>query len=343
MLAALAGEKTDRIPRNEHFWSETVPIWQEQGIPQGVGFEDHFDLDMQNICWPDYTFRFTEEIIEDTDQYLVKRDGNGVIRKDFKGESGHTPHWLEHKLSCGKDWWEYKDLLVPSADRLPPWTIDAIAHAKSKGRLAAYSGPEAYESAWPVFGQVNLFTMMLEEPDVVKDIFDTYADLIIGTAQAGLDIGLDFDGAFLYGDVGYRNGLLFSPECYDTLLFPAHKKIAGYFNDIGIPIMLHSCGRIESLIPRFIEAGFAAIQPLEAKVGQDVRELKELYGDKIALYGNIDVRALSGTPEDVENEVRSKLDVATKGGKYIFHSDHSIPPTVPLANYELALRISEEY
>ena len=36
-------------------------------------------------------------------------------------------------------------------------------------------------------------------------------DLTIATAQAMLDAGYHFDGAFLYDDMGYRNGTLFSP------------------------------------------------------------------------------------------------------------------------------------
>jgi len=75
----------------------------------------------------------------------------------------------------------------------------------------------------------------------------------------------------------------------------------------------------------------------------DVRELKEKYGDKLAFIGNIDVRKLSGTLRDVKKEFMSKVPVAAEGGGYILHSDHSIPPTVPLKNYKYLLKMNEKY
>jgi uroporphyrinogen decarboxylase len=53
----------------------------------------------------------------------------------------------------------------------------------------------------------------------------------------------------------------------------------------------------------------------------------------------MDVRKLSGTKKDIEEEVLSKLKVAMEGGGYIFHSDHSVPPTVSFENYKYALEL----
>jgi uroporphyrinogen decarboxylase len=144
-------------------------------------------------------------------------------------------------------------------------------------------------------------------------------------------------------DLGYRNATLFSPKLYERLIFPAHKKLVDYQHDHGRQFMCHSCGKIDVLIPKFIEAGFDAIQPLEAKCGQDVRELKKLYAGKITLFGNIDIRKLSGTRQDVEEEVVSKIEVAKQGGGYIFHSDHSVPPTVSFENYCYAVELVKKH
>ncbi|MBI2843950.1 MAG: hypothetical protein HYX78_11175 [Armatimonadetes bacterium] len=325
------------------FWSETVERWKTEGLPADVNVEDHFGSDIAILPWPDLSLRFPVEVIEDTDEYIVQWDANGVLRKDFKRESGHTPHWLEYKLNSSEDWWAHKDRLQPSSDRIPEDMREQYELLRSKGKFIVFSCIESYELAWNAFGQVGIFTMMMDQPEVVQDIFDTYANTLIGLAQTALDQGIDFDGAWFFGDVGYRNSTLFSPACYNELLFPAHQKLCGFFNSLGKPVLLHSCGKIESLIPRFIEAGFSAIQPLEAKCGQDVRVLKEMYGDKITLFGNIDVRKLSGTKEDIEEEIESKLPVAAKGGRYIFHSDHSVPPTVSYDNYCYAVELSEKY
>lgn len=343
ILSTLRGQRPDRIGVTESPWSETITRWRTEGLPENVDLADYFNLDFASLPWLDVSLRLPTEVFEETDQYIHHRDANGVERKDWKTESGHTPHWLSFTLQTGSDWWKYKERLDITPDRLSPQMEEAYRQGRSKGRFVQWAGLESYECVWPMFGQVNIFSMMMEEPEVVKDIFMTYTDFIIGHVQILLDRGLDFDGAWFYGDVGYRNGLLFSPACYNELLFPAHKKMCQFFNDLNKPVILHSCGKILSLIPKFIEAGFSAIQPLEAKCGQDIRELCKDYGGKITFFGNMDVRMLSGTREDIRNEVLPKLEAAATNGGYIFHSDHSVPPTVSLENYQYALELLADF
>lgn len=343
ILATLRGERPDKIGRAESPWSETVVEWRKQGLPENADLADMFGYDLAGLPWCDISLRLPEEMIEEAETYYHRRDANGVERKDWRGESGHTPQWLSYTLNNGADWYRYKERLTPTPDRVNGAMKDIYEDQRRKGRFVYWGGVEAYESAWPVFGQVNIFTMMMDEPEVVKDVFTTYTDLLISLAQQALDAGIDFDGAWFCGDVGYRNGTLFSPQCYNELLFPAHKKMCDFFNGLGKPVILHSCGQIKSLIPKFIEAGFAAIQPLEAKCQQDVRELRQIHGRDIVFFGNMDIRKLSGTRDDIREEVTGKLEAVATDGGYIFHSDHSVPPTVSLENYRFALELLDEF
>ncbi|MBI2843875.1 MAG: hypothetical protein HYX78_10785 [Armatimonadetes bacterium] len=309
ILATLEGEIPDRVGRFESLWTETSDKWSEEGLGD-TDLSSALGQDI-GIDWPIITtLLLPEKIVEETDEYVVKWDGNGVLRKDIKGSSGHTPHWLEHSLTCGRDWHEYKQGIVFSPERIKLSGTYEGQREKELFVALCHVGP--YECAWPIFGQVSMFTMMMEEPDVARDIFMTFADLEIAIAQEVINLGMDFDGMWFFEDLGYNKSTLFSPECYDDLLFPAHKKLFGFFRDIGKPVLLHSCGKIESLIPRLIDAGISAIQPLEAKCGQDVVELKERFGNIVTLFGNIDVRKLSGSRKDIEEEITRKLPVAMK-------------------------------
>jgi len=343
ILTTLTGGIPDRIGRSDSIWSETFVRWKTEGLGEGQDIGELFGFDFHGIWGHNNSLMLPGEVFEETDDYIIQRDANGVTRKDMKGESGHTPHWLDHTINTGKDWFAYKDRLTPDDSRLPANLLESFEGARKTGKFVHFTSVEAYESAWPVFGQVNIFTLLMDEPEVAKDVFETYTDLIVGMAQKYLDMGVDFDGAWFFGDLGYRNSTLFSPACYEELLWPAHKRMCDFFNSRGKPVILHSCGKIESLIPKFIEAGFAAIQPLEAKCGQDVRVLKERFGNKITFFGNIDIRKLSGTKADIEEEISSKLPIAMKGGGYIFHSDHSVPPTVSFDNYRYAIELLEKY
>jgi uroporphyrinogen decarboxylase len=108
-------------------------------------------------------------------------------------------------------------------------------------------------------------------------------------------------------------------------------------------VVLHSCGNVNALMPMFIEAGFACIQPLETKSGMDLFELKKKYGGKVTLMGGIDVRAMALGGESLEKEVIEKISFAKKGGGYIYHSDHSVPDNVSFPSYSRLISLVKEY
>jgi len=154
---------------------------------------------------------------------------------------------------------------------------------------------------------------------------------------------MEFDGAFMADDLGFNKGPFISPAMYRELVFPHHQRLCGYLADEGLRTILHSDGNVELLIPDFLEAGFAALHPLEAKAGLDVRSLKKRFGNRLILVGNIDVRKLSGTKEQIEEEIASKIPAAKEGGGYIYHSDHSVPHTVSFENYTFAIEMVKRY
>ncbi len=111
-----------------------------------------------------------------------------------------------------------------------------------------------------------------------------------------------------------------------------------------MPIILHSCGRVLDLIPRFIEDGLACLQPVETKAGRDLVELKREFGDRMAFMGGIDVRAMADPdPSVIEEEIKSKIPLAKRGGGYIYHSDHSVPNNVSFQRYCRVLELVREY
>ncbi len=76
----------------------------------------------------------------------------------------------------------------------------------------------------------------------------------------------------------------------------------------------------------------------------DLIELKKQYGDRLSFMGGIDVRAMADPdPTKIEKEVKSKFEVAKKGGGYIYHSDHSVPNNVSFAQYKRVMELVKKY
>jgi uroporphyrinogen decarboxylase len=66
----------------------------------------------------------------------------------------------------------------------------------------------------------------------------------------------------------------------------------------------------------------------------DIAYVKEKYGDRLTIAGNIDSSRILpyGSPEDVEKEVREAMAIAKPGGRYILSSDHSLHDGIPVEN-----------
>lgn len=190
----------------------------------------------------------------------------------------------------------------------------------------------------------HLLMLMLEDPDWFRDMVQTAAEMVRRVAEMIFAAGYTFDVAFFYNDMAYRNGPLFSPKLYRETILESDKMLCDFFHSHDMPVIYHTDGDIHLLIPPLIEAGVDCLQPLEAKANMDVRELKEEYGDRLAFMGNIDTRKMAHPdPAVIEEEVRTKLEIAKVGGGYIYHSDHSVPPIVSFERYQHVMDLVRKY
>jgi uroporphyrinogen decarboxylase len=144
------------------------------------------------------------------------------------------------------------------------------------------------------------------------------------------------DGVLTADDLGSAHGPLMSPRTWADVFQPEVARLGRFLRGHGIDFWMHSDGAIGPLIDDFVEAGVEVLNPLEAKAGMDVVELRRRYGTRLAFYGNIDATKMAGPQEIIRAELRRKVPVARDGG-YVFHSDHSCPPSVTLERYRWIL------
>jgi uroporphyrinogen decarboxylase len=142
------------------------------------------------------------------------------------------------------------------------------------------------------------------------------------------------DGVWFYEDMGFLGRPFMSPAMYREIIQPAHTKTIALAHSLGLPVVMHSCGMVEKLLPGMIEAGIDCLQVIEVKAGMDLLKLHSLYGDRISFMGGIDIREVY--PNDfsrIDRELESKIPTAMKGYGYALHSDHSIPATVDMPTF----------
>ena len=134
--------------------------------------------------------------------------------------------------------------------------------------------------------------------------------------------GLGLDFLVTYNDMAYKEGPLVSPQVFKEVFLPKMKAVA---EAINIPWAFHSDGNLTVVMEDLLTLGMNAVNPFEPPC-MDLKLAKETWGDRICLWGNIDlVHTLPyGTTAEVEAEVRQRIKDAGKGGGYICGTANSI-------------------
>lgn len=336
-------EQVDRIGLFEHFWSDTYSKWVLDGyIKKDESFEEHFGFDMQTY----WTFNmiadldFVPKMISETEDTITLIDGNGAVLKRHKHHDT-TPEHIDFNVKEREEWGNIiKPKLTIDKRRI---NFEGYRKAKQQadkaGRFFAWSGVNVFECIHPVCGHESMLVGMALDPDWVKDMANTYANLIVELQKILFEQEGYPDGIWYYEDLGYKGSPFMSCEMYKEIIKPAHIYTINYAKSVGLPVIMHSCGFVEPLLPDMIDAGIDCLQVIEIKAGMDLLKLNQLYGDKISFMGGIDVRALYSNDQSViDKELEAKIPTVKQGFNFILHSDHSIPNTVDYNTYSYFIK-----
>ena len=335
----LKRQPVDRISVFEHFWGDTREEWEKQGkIPPDVHFSDLFNFDMELASALSYVadLDFEPVVLEETDETVLTLDGNGATLRRHKLHSA-TPEHVDFSVKERKSWEEkIKPLLVPDRKRI---NFEKYREAKKKAadtnRFFFLTGVNVFELMHPVCGHEYMLMGMVMDPDWVKDMVYTYSRLIVSLQQILFEEEGYPDGIWFYEDMGFKEKPFISPAMYDEIIKPAHKYTIDYAKSINKPVVMHSCGYVEPLIPGMIESGIDCLQVIEVKAGMDLVQIYKDYGEVLSLMGGIDVRTLYSNDLDIINrELESKIPIVKGHNGFILHSDHSIPNTVNYESYK---------
>lgn len=343
ILRTYRHQETDRIPMLDQPWNGTLKRWYNEGLGNGVRWENHFGFDEWIKILPDNSPRFERKVLEQNERYIIETTKWGGTQKAFN-ELDSTPEVLEFYYDSSDKWEEAKAAMLTYHEDRIPWKFleENYPRWKAEGKftqLILWFGFDVAHSR--MTGTENMLIGMYEEPEWVTDIFDTYLKSSLDLCQRILDAGYEFDGILWYDDMGYKGSPFFSPSAYRELLMPYHKRAVDWAHERGMVAELHSCGFVEPLLPDIIETGVDMLNPLEVKAGMDPFKLKALYGDKLAFHGGINAQ-LWDDIELVKAEMERIIPAMKEGGGYVFASDHSIPNSVSFKNMTEIARLAHK-
>ena len=176
-----------------------------------------------------------------------------------------------------------------------------------------------FQNLMAFMGFNNGLMAMFEEPEEVKALFDYMCDFYCRVTEAAIDI-IKPDVYMVLDDSAAWAAPFISDDMYREMVLPYHKKQIQYAIDRGIPVSMHDCGKCETLVKDWIDAGISMWDP--AQICNDLKKVKREYGDKIVIAGGWDPtgRLLDDdvTEEEIRESVKSVYDDLAYDGNYAF-------------------------
>jgi len=195
------------------------------------------------------------------------------------------------------------------------------------------------------FGMENYFIKMHTDPAVVQAVTERVVDFYMQVNEKWFDVvGDRMDAIFFGNDFGSQLDLLISPDMFDKFIMPYFRKITTQAKSRGYKVVLHSCGAIESVIPKLIDAGVDCLHPIQAKArNMDAATLAKKYNGDIVFMGGVDTQDLLpfGKPQQVYDEVMRLRELF--GPNFIVSPSHEAMPNTPPQNMEAMAKAAAQF
>jgi len=338
----------DRCPIMDFgFWPQTLEAWRQQGLPADAELDVFFGMDAQWHTAPiDVGLRpaFESAVLEDRGDVELVRQADGVICLRPK-HAASVPLYVDWTLKDRASWQEhYKWRLDPSLpDRVPVnWPELASRYRQRDYPLAVPAG-SLYGWLRNWMGLENISLLIYDDPELLAEMVATVADCILGVLERVFAEPVDFDYAHMWEDMCYNGGPLMSPQAFRRFLLPHYKRISAFLRQRGVELILLDCdGKIDELIPLWLEGGVNILFPMEVGTwGADPLAYRKQYGKQLRMMGGVSKLTLAAGKEPIARAVRHLAPLVDEGG-YIPFCDHRVPPTVPFENYWFYLQQARE-
>jgi uroporphyrinogen decarboxylase len=214
----------------------------------------------------------------------------------------------------------------------------------NKKELAITGGiHDAYEIPYQMRGGVNLLIDYYTRPDFARKLIEMSVNYNIELAKAMIDLGVD---ALVSGDdYAYKHGPFMPPRHFREFILPYLKRIVDVVHKGGVPFIKHCDGYIWPILDDIVKTGIDALHPIEPQAKMSLREVKEKYGDRICVMGNVDVSYVLpfGTVKETIKDVKRCIKEASIGGGHILTSSNSIHSAVKVENFKAMIKTARKY
>jgi uroporphyrinogen decarboxylase len=292
---------------------------------------------------------------------LPKRLGNHLLRVDL-----NFPHRLSQDGKAYFDWWGvgwstetegYWPVITPLAEATNldayPWpdptapdllddAAKIIARDAGEHFIAPNLGFVLFERAWSLRGFENFCMDLVTNPAYVGELLDRITEIQLAVARRFIELGVD--GGYYGDDYGAQKNMLISPKHWREFFKPRLARLFAVFRQAGLPVILHSDGDIDEIIPDLVEIGLTTLNPVQPEVINHAW-LKQTFGTRLSFYGGVSTQSVLplGTPAQVRDAARECMRVlAPDGTGLVLAPSHRMTADIPMENVDALLDVFAE-
>lgn len=336
-------QEVDELPFRHAYglMPNVLESWHEQGLPRSVQTEkqiyEYFGFPTRGKPLPlnvGFDPPFEGKILEDTDAYQIAIDGMGRRTKVLK-DYASLPLAMDFPVKDTATWQDYKRRLQFFPERVGK-DLKLIAsenlgtgHMNGLGVMGFYWFPR------DLMGDENLCIAYYEQPELVKDILETWYSLIEQVLNTAL-MRIRLDSIHFGEDMAYRNASMVSRPIFDEFIKPYYERIHHIVQQHDVPVFsVDTDGCVNELIEWFAECGVNLIGPNEVQAGNDITAYRERFGRKMAYDGGLDKHLLPKGREAIDAMLEHTVPFMKRtGGGWIVCLDHRTVEDTRLADFQ---------
>jgi uroporphyrinogen decarboxylase len=208
--------------------------------------------------------------------------------------------------------------------------------------IAPNLGFALFERAWLLRGLEQFLMDLALDSGFASELLERITEIQLALIRRYLELGVD--GGYFGDDYGAQQGLMLSPASWRQLFKPRLERLFAPFREKGLPVILHSDGQIQKILPDLLEIGLTALNPVQPEVLEHTW-LRENFGGKLAFYGGVSTQTVlpGGSPQQVRQAVRDcRKQLAPHGTGLLLAPSHRMLTDIPLENVQALLEAFAE-
>jgi len=329
IISALERKEPDCVPVFE--WDINRDVMKSvSGSDELFHFLETMDIDGVPIR-PNYSKEFIDESVY-VDEWGCKRKITSesiavIIESPIKKISNHKSYIFPD----------------PHADHRFE-TIEKAVQTIGDERAVILNVRDVFSDIRDLLGYEEALISLITEHDYYEELLDRvieYNRALASIAQKRFDLNI----IATTDDIADTRGLIFNPKLFFEFLGPKFREVMDGFHDLGYYCIKHTDGYIMDILDYLVDSGIDCLDPIDPTANMDIGLIKKKYGKRICIKGNVNcvTTLVTGSLEDVEDNVKYCIKNAGYGGGYILSSSNTIHSSVKPKNFTAMMRATREY